>query len=97
MSYVHQKMPRDLSDLFVACREPINTISMDDSFSPLLHRIEQAVRWRAIRPNDPLPPPSEKLTQLSKPPSELRIGAQKYLDRIIAAADVKKGDFPLPC
>jgi ATP-dependent DNA helicase 2 subunit 2 len=69
---------------------------MDDSYSPLLHRIEQAVRWRAIRPNEPLPPPSNKLTQLSKPPADLQARAKKYLDQIIAAGDVKKGDFSTP-
>jgi len=66
-------------------------LAMDDSYSPLLHRIEQAVRWRAIHPNEPLPPPSEKLTRLSRPPEELQSRAKKYLDRVMATADVKKG------
>ncbi|OKL60701.1 ATP-dependent DNA helicase II subunit 2 [Talaromyces atroroseus] len=70
--------------------EPIDIIPMEDSYSPLLHRIEQAVRWRAIHPDEPVPPPSEKLTQLSKPPKSIQERSQKYLDRIIKAADVKK-------
>lgn len=64
---------------------------MEDDYSPLLHRIEQAVRWRAIHPDEPIPPPSERLTRLSKPPEEVQKRAQKYLDRVINAADVKKG------
>ncbi|EED20154.1 Ku family DNA helicase, putative [Talaromyces stipitatus ATCC 10500] len=70
--------------------EVIDTIPMEDNYSPLLHRIEQAVRWRAIHPNEPVPPPSERLTRLSKPPKDAQERAQKYLDRIIHAADVKK-------
>ncbi|KAH8692933.1 putative Ku family DNA helicase [Talaromyces proteolyticus] len=70
--------------------EEIDTIPLEDSYSPLLHRIEQAIRWRAIHPNEPLPPPSEKLTRLSKPPQEVQERAKKYLDRIINVADVKK-------
>ncbi|KAL1986354.1 hypothetical protein VTN96DRAFT_6433 [Rasamsonia emersonii] len=72
--------------------EPVDSLAprLEDSYSPLLHRIEQAIRWRAIHPNEPLPPPSEKLTQLSRPPADLQARAKKYLDRVIAAADVKK-------
>ncbi|KAF3393016.1 ATP-dependent DNA helicase II subunit 2 [Talaromyces pinophilus] len=70
--------------------EVVDTIPMEDNYSPLLHRIEQAVRWRAIHPDEPVPPPSERLTRLSKPPEEVQKRAQKYLDRIISAADVKK-------
>jgi hypothetical protein len=68
---------------------------MEDSFSPLLHRLEQAIRWRAVHPNELLPPPSEKLTQFSKPSEEVQARAKKYLDRIIKAADVKKGNNKL--
>ncbi|QKX56594.1 uncharacterized protein TRUGW13939_03699 [Talaromyces rugulosus] len=70
--------------------ETVDAIPMEDSFSPLLHRLEQAIRWRAIHPNEPLPPPSKKLTQFSKPPEEVQARAKKYLDRIIKTADVKK-------
>jgi len=72
-------------------REPVETLPLEDSFSPLLHRIDQAIRWRAIHPKDPIPPPSERLTKFSHPPEELQSRAKKYLDRLITAADVKKG------
>ena len=70
----------------------MNAIPLEDSFSPLLHRIEQAIRWRAVHPNEPLSPPSEKLVQFSKPPADVQERAKKYLDRVIKAADVKKGN-----
>jgi len=73
----------------------VNAIPLEDSFSPLLHRIEQAIRWRAVHPNEPLPPPSEKLVQFSKPPKDVQEHAKKYLDRVIKAADVKKGNNTL--
>ncbi|KAJ9221879.1 hypothetical protein DTO027B5_4632 [Paecilomyces variotii] len=66
------------------------TMSFDDSFSPLLHRIDHAIRWRAIHPNEPVPPPPERLTKLAHPPEELQERAKKYLERLVSAADVKK-------
>lgn len=64
---------------------------MDDTFSPILHRIDQVVRWRAIHPTEAIPPPYEILTKYSKPPVELQEKAQPALKGLIAAADVKKG------
>lgn len=57
----------------------------------MLHRIDAAVRYRAIHPNDPVPPPSEILLKFSKPSQELVEKSKKYLERLTAAADVKKG------
>jgi hypothetical protein len=72
-------------------REAVETLAVGENFSPLFHRIDQAVRWRAVHPDEPLPPPSAKLTQASQPPEELQSHAKKYLDRLIAIANVKKG------
>lgn len=72
-------------------RNIIETMTFEDSFSPLLHRIDHAIRWRAINPNEPVPPPPERLTKLAQPPEELQERAKKYLNRLVAAADVKKG------
>lgn len=77
-------------------REILETIPLENNFSPLLHRIDQAVRWRAVNPDKPIPTLSERLTKLSNPPKEVLERAQKYLDRIMRAADVKKGTGPLP-
>ena len=62
-----------------------------DTYSPVLHRIDQAVRWRAVHPNEPIPPVYEILTKYSKPPEQLVAKAKRQLEKLVAAADVKKG------
>ena len=62
-----------------------------DTYSPVLHRIDQAVRWRAVHPNEPIPPVYEILTKYSKPPEQLLAKAKRQLEKLVAAADVKKG------
>lgn len=81
----------DLSDLGRDDEgNPAEYMSMTDTYSPVLHRIDQAVRWRAVHPIEPVPPPYEILTRYSKPPEELVAGAKKKLEKLIAAANVKK-------
>lgn len=69
---------------------PAEYMSMTDTYSPVLHRIDQAVRWRAVHSSESIPPPYEILTRYSNPPEELVAGAKKKLQKLIAAADVKK-------
>lgn len=64
---------------------------MEDTYSPVLHRVSQALRWRAVHPTEEIPPPYEILTKYSKPPDELLQQAQPYLQTLIAEAGVKKG------
>lgn len=73
--------------------DPIETFPFDDFFSPVLHRIDSAVRFRATHPQDPLPSPSAVLTKFSQPPEEVIEKSQKHLGRLVDAADVKKGSF----
>ncbi|KAL2810409.1 SPOC like C-terminal domain-containing protein [Aspergillus granulosus] len=63
---------------------------IEDSFSPVLHRINAAIRSRAINPNEPIPPPAAILTQFSQPPQHLLESAQQQLKKLIEVADVKK-------
>ncbi|KAK4692180.1 ATP-dependent DNA helicase 2 subunit 2, partial [Lecanoromycetidae sp. Uapishka_2] len=63
---------------------------MTDTYSPVLHRIDQAVRWRAVHATEPVPPPYDIFTRYSKPPDELVAKAKRQLDKLVAAADVKK-------
>lgn len=73
-------------------------LPIDDSFSPVLHRINAAVRARAIHPNDPIPPPSGRLTKYSHPTEDQLEKSKKYLETLMEIADVKKGVFiRLPC
>ena len=63
---------------------------MEDTYSPLVHRIQQTLRWRAVHHTDPLPPPYEILLKYSNPPDELVKKAQSALSSTIKAADVKR-------
>lgn len=65
----------------------------EDSYSPLLHRIESAIRYRAVHPNDPVPEPSESLTRFAHPDSDLVEKSKQQLEDLISTADVKKGNF----
>ncbi|KAK3723454.1 ATP-dependent DNA helicase yku80 [Vermiconidia calcicola] len=63
---------------------------MDETYSPMLHRINQVIKHRAIHPNTDPPEPYEILTRYSQPPAELVKQSQRSLDRVIKAADVKR-------
>lgn len=74
-----------------AGRNATEYMPMSDTFSPVLHRIDQAVRWRAVHPTEPIPPPYEILTRYSRPPADLVSQSERRLKKLMAAADVKKG------
>jgi len=63
---------------------------MTDTFSPVLHRIDQAVRWRAVHPTEPIPPPYDILTKFSKIPDDLDTISKSNLIKLMKVADVKK-------
>lgn len=66
---------------------------MTDTFSPVLHRIDQAIRWRAVHPTEPVPPPYDILTRYSHPPEDLLSLSKRQLEKLKVAANVKKGMF----
>lgn len=63
-----------------------------DTFSPLVHRINHIIRWRATHPDPTLeiPAPSDVLTKYSVPPAELMAQAEDQFSALKKAADVKK-------
>ncbi|KAI9827972.1 MAG: ATP-dependent DNA helicase II subunit 2 [Phylliscum demangeonii] len=69
---------------------PAEYMALEDTYSPVLHRIDQAVRWRAVYPSQPIPPAYEVLTRYSRAPLELEQSARPGLQKLIAAADLKK-------
>ncbi|KZF24158.1 ATP-dependent DNA helicase II subunit 2 [Xylona heveae TC161] len=69
---------------------PAEFMPIEDTFSPVLHRIDQCVRWRAVHPAEPIPPPYEILTRFSRPPDDLVEQASDPLRDLIKIADVKK-------
>jgi ATP-dependent DNA helicase 2 subunit 2 len=72
-------------------REPTKYAPVEDTFSPIIHRINQCIRHRAMNPEDPLPPPYEILTKYAQPPEELLEKSRGYLEKLTKACDVKKG------
>ena len=66
-------------------------MSIEDTYSPILHRINQAIKRRAVRPGEPIPPPAEILIKYSQPPEELVKKSEENLSKLVAAANIKKG------
>ena len=64
----------------------------EDTFSPLVHRINQVIQWRATHPEPGLtiPDPPEILMRYSVPPAALLASSEKHLEAVKKAADVKK-------
>lgn len=73
----------------INCRNDV--LPIDESFSPLLHRIESAVRYRAVHPDNPVLEPPEVLTKFAHPGEELVKKSASFLEDLISKADVKKG------
>ncbi|KAI4759129.1 putative Ku family DNA helicase [Aureobasidium sp. EXF-3400] len=69
---------------------PSEYATIEETFSPALHRVSQVIRSRAIWPDEKLPPVPEILVKYSNPPQELVNGAKTSLKAITTAGDVKK-------
>ncbi|OQD77574.1 hypothetical protein PENDEC_c002G05822 [Penicillium decumbens] len=87
MSQYVDSMELDLKD---DDGDVITELPIEQSFSPLLHRIDSAVRYRAVYPNDPILEPSVRLTKFAHPPEDLVKKSSRYLEKLISIADVKK-------
>ncbi|KAK5246081.1 ATP-dependent DNA helicase yku80, partial [Cryomyces antarcticus] len=70
--------------------QPTEYMPLEDTYSPTLHRVNQVIRWRAVHPNDEIPPVPGILIKYSNPPDELIQKAQRSLDAMLAAGGVKK-------
>ncbi|KAF7551605.1 hypothetical protein G7046_g7676 [Stylonectria norvegica] len=70
--------------------EPAEYATIDDTYNPLVHRINNAVKARAIYPEKPIPPIPSILLRFSSPPEDLIEKVQSRVDSLIAAAEVKK-------
>lgn len=71
--------------------KPSEYMPIEDTYSPILHRINQAIRRRAVRPDEPVQPPADILIKYSHPPEELVKNSEIQLSNLIAAANIKKG------
>ena len=69
---------------------PTEYMQITDTFSPILHRLDQAVRWRAVHTDAPIPPPAEILIRYTKAPDLLLENSKQQLERLSSVANIKK-------
>ncbi|KAF2156753.1 putative ATP-dependent DNA helicase II subunit 2 [Myriangium duriaei CBS 260.36] len=80
----------DAMDLFTANPEGEEYASIEETFSPMLHRVNQVIRHRAVHGEGPIPPIPSSLTRFSHPPESLTSAAQSQISTLISAADIKR-------
>ncbi|KAK0623545.1 SPOC like C-terminal domain-containing protein [Immersiella caudata] len=69
---------------------PTEYAPIDESYNPIIHRLNQAIRARAVHPDEPIGPPAGILLRFSKPPEKLLDDAKSEIRALIDAAEVKK-------
>jgi ATP-dependent DNA helicase 2 subunit 2 len=84
-------MPFNLASTNDESRKPTEYSSLDELYNPVIHRINQAIRIRAVHPDSPIGPPAEILLRFSKPPETVLKKAQSQIKTLIQVAEVKKG------
>lgn len=76
-------------------RNPQEYAALDDLYSPIIHRINQALRERAVdhekKVEDIIEAESKILMKYSEPPEELITKAKPQIETLIKFADVKPG------
>jgi ATP-dependent DNA helicase 2 subunit 2 len=70
--------------------EPAEYVKIEDTYNPTIHRINHAVKTRAVYPEKPIPPTPAVLLRFAAPPQDLIEKVQSRVDSLVAAADVKK-------
>ncbi|CAL3964795.1 unnamed protein product [Diplocarpon coronariae] len=63
---------------------------IEDTYAPMVHRLKQALRSRAINPESEIGDPADILVKWSKPPTELISKAGDQLERLKEFAGVTK-------
>jgi ATP-dependent DNA helicase 2 subunit 2 len=76
-------------------RNKVEYAPIDETFSPIIHRVNQAVAFRAVHPDAPFDPTvPDALTRFSRPPQRLVDKAKPHIDALKSAAKVQKGTSP---
>ncbi|KAF4629482.1 hypothetical protein G7Y89_g8662 [Cudoniella acicularis] len=70
--------------------QPTEYMKIDETYSPVVHRINQAIRNRAVYPTEPVDPPPDILMKWSNPPPELVKSSASKLEKLVEAASVKR-------
>ncbi|SPQ22346.1 1fe97e1b-7be3-49c1-9f4c-33232a827330 [Thermothielavioides terrestris] len=69
---------------------PTEYASIDELYNPIIHRLNQAIRARAVNPDGPIESPAEILLRFSKPPEKLIKKAKSEIEALADAAEIKK-------
>jgi hypothetical protein len=69
---------------------PTEYMPIEETYSPMVHRINQGIRRRATHPDEPVAPAAGVLVKYSNPPPELVLKTASKLNALIEAAGVKK-------
>lgn len=70
--------------------KPVDYAPVDEVYNPIIHRMNQAIRARAVDPDLPIGQPAEILLRYSKPPKKLLEKAKHEIGNLIDAAELKK-------
>jgi len=84
------KSMSDFVDSMSLVHDEDEEMTMEDTFSPVLHTIEGAVKYRAVHPDHGIPEKAEAFLAYSKQPAELQEHSKGALTKLIDAANVKK-------
>lgn len=69
---------------------PSEWAALDENYSPNIHRVKQAIRARAIYPDEKIEEVPAVLVKFSRPPEDLIAGAKSEIDSLRSVANVKK-------
>lgn len=65
----------------------------EETFSPAIHRVNQAIRHRAMYPEDKgIGKPAKILTKWENPPGDIVSKSAKKLEKLVKVAAVKQGN-----
>ncbi|KZL63322.1 ku70 ku80 n-terminal alpha beta domain-containing protein, partial [Colletotrichum incanum] len=69
---------------------PSEYAAIDDTYNPIIHRINQAIRQRAVNPDGPIDPVPSILVRYAAPPEGLVEKSKPQVEALVSAAQVKK-------
>lgn len=76
--------------MLICFRGPAEYAPIDETFNPAVHRVNHAVKMRAVHTERPIPEMPSVLLRFSSPPEDLIEKVQSRIDALVEAAEVKK-------
>ncbi|KAM7197748.1 ATP-dependent DNA helicase [Rhypophila sp. PSN 637] len=70
--------------------KPSEYAPIEELYNPVIHRVNQAIRSRAVDPDGAIEPPAGILLRFSNPPEKLVEKAKPEIESLIEAAEIKK-------